>query len=254
MRGRHVTLLVVPDDERAVRRFRLSIRRLEAVALAAGIVVVLALAAIVTYGRVSARAARAVRLEQENTRLAAENAKVERLAANLERTERTYRQIRTLAGLPIVGPEAERAAGVLLAGNDLAGEPAPEPRSTSKGEPAGWPLALKGFVTAGYGGAGGHSGVDIAVPTDTPVLATAAGVVRQTGYDDVLGSFVVLSHGGGFETMYAHNGHLLVERGESMERGASIATSGNSGRSTAPHLHYEVRRGGLPIDPEPYLP
>ena len=87
----------------------------------------------------------------------------------------------------------------------------------------------------------------------TPVLATARGTVAAAASDPVYGHYVVLAHGGGLETMYGHNAVLLVEVGETVERGQPIAYSGNSGRSTAPHLHYEIRRDGRAIDPAPYL-
>ena len=119
--------------------------------------------------------------------------------------------------------------------------------------PSGWPLSLKGFETAGFGEDGGHPGVDIAVPVHTPVLATGRGVVAAAESDPVYGHYVVVAHGGGMETMYGHNAVLLVERGERITRGQPIAYSGNSGRSTAPHLHYEIRRDGRAIDPAPYL-
>jgi murein DD-endopeptidase MepM/ murein hydrolase activator NlpD len=95
--------------------------------------------------------------------------------------------------------------------------------------------------------------VDIAVPVHTPVLATAGGLVAAAESDPVYGHYVVVAHGGGIETMYGHNAVLLVETGERVTRGQPIAYSGNSGRSTAPHLHYEIRRAGRAIDPAPYL-
>lgn len=248
MSSRYVTLLVVPHDEHDVRRFRLSYRRLATLALVAATLLLLVVLAALAYGRMSLRAARTAELERENVRLAAENAKVERIAANLERTEGVYRQIRALSGLSV--ELTERPENVPAKGADP-----PAPRAgVASAEPSGWPLAIKGFTTDGFSGLEGHPGIDIAVPENTPVLATALGVVRQTGSDKILGKFVVLGHPGGLETMYAHNAHLLVERGRTVERGETIAYSGTSGRSSAPHLHYEVRRDGLPTDPEPYLP
>ena len=86
-----------------------------------------------------------------------------------------------------------------------------------------------------------------------PTKVTARGTVSAADSDPVYGHYVVVSHAGGLETMYGHNAVLLVERGETVARGQPIAYSGNSGRSTAPHLHYEIRRAGRAIDPAPYL-
>ena len=120
--------------------------------------------------------------------------------------------------------------------------------------PAGWPLALRGFQSARWSGPEGHPGIDVAVPLHTAVLATAAGAVTRADQDSVYGNYVVIDHGGGLSTMYGHNEVLLVEPGERVTRGQPIAYSGNSGRSTAPHLHYEIRQGGRAIDPAPFLP
>ena len=257
MTDKFLTVLVVPHDERNVRRLRVSYRWLKvAIPLAAVLLAGVALA-ILSYGRVASRATQATFLERENARLEVENAKVDEIAENLERTEQAYAQIREMAGLPPDDPGLPAGAREEPAppdGGGTPGESAPS-RSTEAPDsvPAGWPLSLKGFETAGFGGDGGHPGVDIAVPVHTPVLATARGLVSAADSDPVYGHYVVVAHGGGIETMYGHNAVLLVERGERVTRGQPIAYSGNSGRSTAPHLHYEIRRAGRAIDPAPYL-
>lgn len=258
MTDKYLTVLVVPHDERNVRRMRISYRWVRIGITLAGVLAVVTAIAIASYGRVASRATRAALLERENRRLAAENAQVAEIAENLERTERAYARIREMAGLP----PAEGAVGSGGApGPVAAGLRGPEPGEAPPGDagaapdsvPGGWPLALRGFETASFSGADGHPGVDIAVPVHTPVLATASGTVAAADSDPVYGHYVVLDHGG-LETMYGHNAVLLVEPGERVTRGQPIAYSGNSGRSTAPHLHYEIRRGGRAIDPAPYLP
>jgi murein DD-endopeptidase MepM/ murein hydrolase activator NlpD len=249
-----LTVLVVPHDEKNVRRLRVSYRWIKVGFALAGVLLVAVALAALSYGRVVSRATRAALLERENARLEVENEKVDAIAENLERTERAYAQIREMAGLP---PDEPGTAGDSLpAGRGgPAGEAAPAAATDAPDSvPAGWPLSLKGFQTAGFGeGAGEHPGVDIAVPVHTPVLATAGGMVAAADSDPVYGHYVVVAHGGGIETMYGHNAVLLVERGERVTRGQPIAYSGNSGRSTAPHLHYEIRRDGRAIDPAPYL-
>lgn len=256
MTDRHLTVLIVPHDERNVRRLRISYRWLKVAIAAGAAVLVVAVVTIASYGTVASRASRAALLERENRKLEAENAKVDEIAENLERTERAYAQIREMAGLPPVGPGAANAAVEPRPrpGTLESGEPAPPSESTGPDSvPSGWPLAIKGFVTAGFSGPEGHLGVDIAVPVHTPVVATAEGSVVAAKSDPVYGHYVVLDHGGGIETMYGHNALLLVEEGERVTRGQAIAYSGNSGRSTAPHLHYEVRREGRAVDPAPFL-
>lgn len=252
MNDKFVTILVVPHDERNVRRVRLSYRRLRVLGVAGLIVLGGGVAGAVTWGQVASRAARAKMLERQNERLVAENATVGEIAANLERTEEAYRQIRAMAGL---GEEAESVAVAPVSALGPSAEGAAEapPPGRPGPTPSGWPLTLRGFVTAEFTGRGGHTGIDIAAPLDTPVVATADGTVKQTGRDPVYGVFVIVLHRQGFETMYAHNGEVLVERGEEVRDGQTIAISGNSGQSSAPHLHYEVRRNGQPLDPTPFL-
>ncbi len=103
------------------------------------------------------------------------------------------------------------------------------------------------------GESGIHQGIDIGGDRGAPVLAAAAGRVTfaeaRTGY----GLSVEIDHGNGLSTVYSHNSEVLVRTGDWVERAARIASLGSSGRATAPHCHYEVRRDGAPVDPERYL-
>ena len=98
-----------------------------------------------------------------------------------------------------------------------------------------------------------HAGIDISVPTGTPVQAAQAGIVVFAGYNGAYGKAVKLDHRHGFSTLYAHNSRLLVHVGQSVRAGQVICLSGSTGRSTGPHLHFEVHKDGSPIDPLPHL-
>ncbi len=98
-----------------------------------------------------------------------------------------------------------------------------------------------------------HSGVDIKGRVGTPVRATACGVVEKVGYNRGYGRFVVVRHGNGFSTLYAHLCRIKVRKGERVERGEVIGLMGNTGRSTGPHLHYEVRVGNKPVNPLKFM-
>ena len=116
--------------------------------------------------------------------------------------------------------------------------------------PAGLPI--QGFVTQPFEISNPndyHPGVDIACAVGTPVLATGSGVVEYVAFDSTYGNMVVLRHNDSVTTVYGHNHRLLVEMGDRVRVGGRLAESGNSGKSTAPHLHYEVRINGEPIDP-----
>jgi murein DD-endopeptidase MepM/ murein hydrolase activator NlpD len=98
-----------------------------------------------------------------------------------------------------------------------------------------------------------HPGVDFAAKTGTDVKATADGKVILVGWDDIYGKLVALDHENGYTTYYGHNSKILVNPGDVVRRGQVIALSGNTGRSSAPHLHYEIRKDDVPVDPQTFL-
>ena len=99
------------------------------------------------------------------------------------------------------------------------------------------------------GQGGDHPGVDIAVPTDSYIRAAGAGTVVDVGEDAVYGYFVVLDHGDGYTSLYGHASLNLVTRGQRVRRNEVIALTGSTGRSTAPHLHFEILLNGEAVDP-----
>lgn len=101
----------------------------------------------------------------------------------------------------------------------------------------------------------GHTGIDIAVPTGTPVRAALPGVVTKATYNaGGYGYYVMIDHGNGMVTLYAHNSKLLVSVGDTVEAGDTVSLSGSTGRSTGPHLRFEVRVNGQRVNPRSYLP
>jgi len=114
-----------------------------------------------------------------------------------------------------------------------------------------WPVV--GRITQDYWS--GHPAIDIAVPPGTPVYAADSGYVSFVGWTDVgYGYLVRIDHGNGFETWYAHNSAFAVTLGEQVDRGQVIAYSGSTGHSTGPHVHFEIRYLGAPMNPRIYLP
>jgi murein DD-endopeptidase MepM/ murein hydrolase activator NlpD len=98
-----------------------------------------------------------------------------------------------------------------------------------------------------------HNGLDIATKTGTRILSTARGVVVESTYDRWFGNLVKVNHGNGMHTLYAHMKKRLVEKGQTVERSTPVGTLGNTGRSTGPHLHYEVHIGKKAVNPQKYL-
>ena len=125
--------------------------------------------------------------------------------------------------------------------------------------PSEWPAG--GRVTSGVGmrpspwtgKAEFHSGIDIPNPIGTPIHAPGDGVVDFAGESNGNGTALILDHGQGITTLYAHLSETHVKKGDRVRRGERIAAVGNTGNSTSPHLHYEVRVNGVPIDPRDHL-
>ena len=103
------------------------------------------------------------------------------------------------------------------------------------------------------GGRRAHNGVDLAGPTGTPVYATADGIVSRANRFGSYGNYIQIEHGGELQTRYAHLSGFEVVAGQRVEKGQLIGYIGSTGRSTGPHLHYEVRLAGQALDPRPYM-
>ena len=112
-----------------------------------------------------------------------------------------------------------------------------------------------GIVTSRFGARWGrtHTGIDIGAPTGTSIKAVAGGTVIFSGWKGTLGKLVVVSHGNGVQTNYAHCSSLLVSSGQTVSAGQLIAKMGSTGRSTGPHLHFEIRVNGSAINPQSYI-
>jgi len=142
-----------------------------------------------------------------------------------------------------------------------APKPVPAHESTV---PSLWPIKDgERIVTSPFGAPrprGGnlartHAGVDLKAPKGAEVVTTAPGVVTYTGYDHGgYGNYVRIQHDPIYETLYGHLSQIFVHQGNRVKRGGVIGKAGATGNATGPHLHYEVRKNGAPVDPTPYLP
>jgi murein DD-endopeptidase MepM/ murein hydrolase activator NlpD len=154
-------------------------------------------------------------------------------------------------------PTLERLAGQLPPGFEGASVGAAQALALATAFGLGWPVHEGARVTSPFGERlhpvlgtrKMHTGVDLSVPTGTSVVAVSAGVVRRASEDAVNGRVLVLDHGRGVTTAYCHNSELVVTVGQRVERGQLIARSGNTGRSTGPHLHYQLELASRPMDP-----
>jgi murein DD-endopeptidase MepM/ murein hydrolase activator NlpD len=255
---RFVTVVIHSDGAVASRTYRFPrwvVRVGIGGAIGMGAAILLGLA---LYLPLAAAAARVPGLVRQVDRLENDNHKIGELVAALDSAERRYDRIRAMLGADIVPDPVQLTATLPVAPALRARQEGLAPLyETGPSEPSHWPLEEPGYVTRGQapdgpaGNTGGeaHPGVDIAVPSGSPVRASGGGSVLQAGADSEYGIFVLLEHPGGLQSMYGHLTRAAVAAGQSVDAGEVIGLSGNTGRSSGPHLHFEIRRDGKPIDP-----
>jgi murein DD-endopeptidase MepM/ murein hydrolase activator NlpD len=199
------------------------------------------------------RAAVSARRQEVLTEIAAQDAADEALRKVIAESE--ARAARAAAAEAARQAQARRTTSTGGGGGTSTGG------STSDGGSGGsnpggciWPT--RGTVTSEYGNRWGrlHAGIDISAPTGTAIWAAKAGVVSFAGAQSGYGNTVIINHGGGMTTVYAHQSQIMVGSGQSVSQGQRIGSVGNTGRSTGPHLHFETRYNGSPQNPRRCLP
>jgi murein DD-endopeptidase MepM/ murein hydrolase activator NlpD len=204
-----------------------------------------------TVSVISAKAAetRSVRDElaaSRDTLGSARSLKASALSEVRQSREESLHEVESLAAESAALADAIRAAQ----GGSAAG-------STGTGTPsaAGFIWPVNGVVVSGFGMRWGrmHEGIDITAPTGTPIWAAAGGTVIWSGWRGGYGNCVVIDHGNGLATLYAHASALLVGVGQALSQGQTVALVGSTGNSSGPHLHFEVRVNGVAVDPLLYL-
>jgi len=175
--------------------------------------------------------------------------RLDTLQVTLGQLQKRYEQVQTMLGAsptqrttpaaPLVGTAAPVATG--------------SPDTAAMTLPTRYPLDARGFVTRGVGSGqeygATHPGLDIAVPEGTEVRAAGGGLVVEVSETPEYGKMVRLAHPQGYETRYGHLSEIRVRQGDRVSLGAVLGLSGNTGRSTAPHLHFEVRKNNTAVDP-----
>jgi len=249
-----ITVMVHRDGEVNSRTFRMPVWIFRILVGTGGVLLVGVLVFGAWYAPLLKAAASVPRLREDVARLEAETAKVRDLAAALDSVERRYGRLREMVGADIVPDPIALAYSLPLAPPVNAAAPGLRVAlPTGPTVPNRWPLDAAGYMTRGLVPAGGteeeHTGVDLAVTIGTPIRAVGGGTVIDSGNDPEYGIFVLLSHPDGYASKYGHLSRSLVTTGQRVNAGEVIGLSGNTGRSTAPHLHLEIRRGDETIDP-----
>jgi len=247
---KYVTIMLVPDGTEPRSGWRVSQRLLKTIVIGLGCLLVGIILFFIFYGQVLSRAAITERVVAENNDLKRYYYKVQLLEQNLYQAREVVTRMGNLAGIDFDFPELPDDSTLFAELSHTGGAVVARPGTLDWSLPAGLPI--QGFVTQRFNISNPddfHPGVDIACAVGTPVLATGSGVVEYVAFDSTYGNMVVLRHNDSVTTVYGHNDRVLVEVGEQVRVGGRLAESGNSGKSTAPHLHYEVRINDEPIDP-----
>lgn len=271
---RPITVLVLPHE--GGRTFRLRMPALALALLAGAWALSLVLAAVLLARQANYEAMRLMNrhLADMNERYAVEVAKAEALTQRLAPLERELRRVlgrtRNLASLgggeggpkvDFLPDEIPQRVSQLVEVGDKLFRDYQGLASIVAATPVGWPV--KGWVTSEFGerispytGEVGtlHTGIDVAEKLGTPIKAAADGIVVQAGWTAAgYGKLVEVSHGYGYSTFYAHCSRLKASPGQKVRKGDVIAYVGSTGNATGPHLHYEIRLYGVPINPRPFM-
>lgn len=277
---KNYTILFIPDDN--TRTFSLRANRRVVQCLIALFVLFVAGAASLVYfsGAIALKLQLVSYLRVENRRLREQNQKLSEATRKIDKMEQMNAYFRRLAleSNPAVTPSHASAAAasgeeyvlgeeshddfidtMRVAGNTEHGSPRPKPAYSEQFLDAIPNLRpVEGWITRSFSADSaknrkGHTGVDIAAATGSLIRAAAPGIVSDVSTLSDLGKTVTVRHGYGFETLYGHCSQVLVAPGVHVSRGQTIALVGNTGRSTAPHLHYEIHRDGRKVDPMRFM-
>ena len=262
---KYIDLLIVPQGQQPSHNFRISTSLIKLLVLLLTVWIIALIGATIFYGKLSHRAIQADILEQENEKLRDYNMRVVNIEKSFRKNQELVAKIASLAGVELDvinaslasindSTELDSTNRALIAG--IIGDNVPLTTEELEGMrvPKGRPLY--GWITRGFiddEDNEKHKGVDIAVREGTPIVVTATGVVVFAGWDKDFGNIIIVDHENSFKTMYGHNQKNMTSKGEKVYKGDVIALSGNTGHSSAPHLHYEIIKEGTAVDPSPYL-
>ena len=250
-RERRLSVIIVPHHKAGQHTIELSYTTLRWLGVLLAVIVLFIAGLVVNYGQIYWRAGQYELMRKRQTEMEAEFAKLGALKAELARLRGVEDKVRGML-------QTNRQPDTLSV-SQISSAPAPEPGlpttalpvkpgSVANSTPAIRPV--KGWVSAGLSAE--HQGVDIAAREGEPVQAAADGIVTFAGWDSYFGNKIEIAHGAKYATMYGHNAKLLVKTGDRVKQGQIIALVGSTGKSSGPHLHYELKVDGQSVDPANY--
>ncbi len=212
---------------------------------------------LATYGKLLIKAKEIVMLERQVDELTHRNEQIGALLRDLAELNVMDLKIRRMLGLEMAANDSVSIGGARGEKKGADWEVENEKTQMLLSLPSFWPA--RGPITRGYSLASGgantdrHAGIDIGLERGVPIRAAAAGYVIEAGWDETYGYIVIVDHGYGIKTLYGHNDRVVVVKDERVGRGQTIAYAGSTGKSSAPHLHFEVIQNNVPVDPLKYL-
>jgi murein DD-endopeptidase MepM/ murein hydrolase activator NlpD len=266
--SKHYNLMFIPEDNG--RSFTLRVHKYVIRSLVAFLAVFLLGLGLLLYktGEIAAKLQLVYTLRMENKRLSEENRQLRIVSGKVERLEKLAVYLERLAHPEPISDKGSARKDSLVrerlpaaAKVNAAVQPLPTEDGAAK-LPEQYLVSIpniqpvEGWITKEFRaeeGESGHSGVDFAAAMGTPIKATAPGVVENISNDRYFGLIISIRHEHGFLTRYGHCSQILVNIRDRVHRGQTIGLVGNTGRSSAPHLHYEVLKDGRTVDPRKYM-
>lgn len=241
------SIVTTATDSGNSRYLFLSKRLLNLILIMVAVIVIIVAVAAFNYLRVYYRALEVEMLRRRNTELEQEFAKIEEIKRNLEIAEMNSQKIKVMLGIE------KTPTPVQLTLNEVKPNYSEQVNTYfEKEENIPSLLPATGQISRNF--TVGHEGIDIAAPRFSPIIATASGAVSDVGWDSLYGNYVVITHDENYSTFYGHLNSFNAKKDDRVSGGSIIGTVGSSGKSTSPHLHYEIRFRGRPVDPTGYIP
>ena len=241
------SIVISSTDSANSRSYFISKRWLKIFFSVCAVVLIILGYTFINYSRVYYGAIESAILKRRNAEIEREFAKLQEIKDNLERTEMTNRKIKNMLGIEKAPAEVEPVI------DDVPPDHSEEiDISVYDEENIPSLLPTRGRISRKF--SVGHNGADIAAPRFSPVVTAASGTVEDAGWDSVFGNYVIVKHNANYSTFYGHLNSIGVTKNEKVTSGKVVGTVGSTGKSTSPHLHYEVRFQQESVDPVGYLP
>jgi len=276
-------ILVVPDDNDEPRAFNMSVRRWQLLKVLAAVLVVHFVLGFIFYVKYYRSEKKSQKLTTVNQQLQENNTRINSMLANLQLLENQQDKIRNVLGLGAMNG-SRPSPEIIIPEENQSVNLVPNYQHKSRSIPTADVIRSKhnfflkisknglqnfensvptllpvegvlstDFENRTYAGPIQHRGIDIAGNMGDIVKASADGVVLFSGWTYDLGNLMIIYHGNGFYTYYGHNQRCLLQRGSLVKKGDAIALLGNTGISSAPHLHFEIWKDGVPLDPKKFI-